>query len=886
MSPAVLGSDLGPYRVVRTLGSGGMGTVLLAEDTRLGRKVALKTFSGPEAETPVGRQQMMREARAAATLSHPHIAAVHDVLDIGGRVVIVFEYVEGETLSSRIARGPLSVREAIEIARQLADALDAAHARGIIHRDLKPSNVILTREGQAKVLDFGIARSLNRDPATASHFGTTVPGALIGTPGYAAPEQWIGQPVDGRSDLYALGVVLFEMLTGQRPFVGANAVNLASLVFQQDAPLASSVAADVLPDLDRLIASTLARDPAERPSSAREVEVALEHLQARMGDRASGAGSPSPAAARFETPRRLPAGSPATPARTPASLKRWLPAALLLVVGVGAGLGTLIPGRRAPATTSPTRPPVVAVLSLANASGDAAKDYLSAGVADSLVTSLASLPSVTVLSRRSVMDARARQTDTAGLARDLDATYLVDGSVQQSGSRLRIALTLLRPDGSVAWGDSVEGLADGIFDLQARLAAALSGALQVQLSAQERAGLEQTPTVDTAALQAYWQGRALLDKRDMGANIDAAIVAFSQAIAIDPRFALAHAALGEAHWARWERTRDAVDVERAIAAGTTALRLDGNRPEVRYTLAVSLAGSGKLNEALEELQHALALRPNYDDARRQLGRVLEQQGKFDESAAEFRRAIALRPNAWVAYSDMGRMLYRAAQYSAAIEAFQRVAELRPDSSVGFQQLGTVYQALGDTDRALKYYEEANAREPIAQVYSNIGSLHHQRGEYAEAVDAYQKAIALRPSSHTTYRNLGDAYGRLGRDADAATEYRRAIELVQAELRVDPNDARNLASLAVYLEKSGNDAAARARIAQALMLSPVDVQVLYRAAIVHALGGRPRESLQALRQAIERGYARAVAQADEDLVSLQALPDYKTLMTPNAPGGRE
>ncbi len=864
---------MGPYRVVRTLGSGGMGTVLLAEDTRLGRQVALKTFSGPEAETPFGRQQMMREARAAANLSHPHIAAVHDVLDIDGRLVIVFEYVEGETLSSRIARGPLPMAEALEIARQLADALAAAHARGIVHRDLKPSNVILTQEGQAKVLDFGIARSLYRDPKTASHFGTTVPGALIGTPGYAAPEQWIGQPVDARADLYALGVVLFEMIAGQRPFVGSNAVTIATAVLQGDAPLVSSVTAEIVPDLDRLIASALARDPADRPASAREFETSIERLQERLAAGAAHEPVTRPAARRHQVRMR-------------ASLKRWWPAAALLVVGVSAGLATLASSWREPVpAATAARPPVIAVLPLVNASGDADKEYLAAGVADSLVTSLASLPSVTVLSRRSVMDARTRQSDTAGLARDLDAAYLVDGSVQQSGTRLRIALMLLRPDGSVTWGESVEGLVESIFDLQARLAAALGEALQVQLSAQDRARLEQPPTYNSDALQAYWQGRALLDKRDR-ANIDAAIAAFSQAVSLDPRFAIAYAALGEAYWERWDRMRDPRAVDRAIEAGTTALTLDGSRPEVHYALAITLSGSGKLEEAIAALQRALALRPNYDDARRQLGRVLEQQGKIDEAAAEFRKAIAFRPNSWITHRDMGVMFYRAARYTEAIEALTRVTELRPDSNTGFQQLGTVYQAIGDTTRALEYYRQANGLQPSAEAYSNIGNLQHQRGDYAGAVDAYQQAIALRPASHITHRNLGDAYRRMKREGEARAAYQRAVQLVEAELRVNPNDGRNLASLSVYLQKLGDDRAARAQLERALKQSPTDVQVQYRSAVVHALAGRPDEALQALQRAISSGYSRAVAETDEDFESLRTLPGYKTLTAQRTPGDPE
>src|SRR5918995_1338606 len=254
--------EVGPYRVVRPLGKGGMGTVLLAEDTRLGRQVALKTVSGADADTAYSRAQLLREARAAAALSHPNIAAVHDVLDDKGQVVIVFEYIEGDTLATRLEKGRLSLDSAIAIGLQLTEALRAAHDRGIIHRDLKPANIAIARDGVVKVLDFGIARTLPREASADTNVRTTA--SFTGTIGYASPEQCLGQRADARADIFSLGVVLYEMLTGERPFPGREATTVVRAMLEREAPHVSTVVSGVPAHLDDLLSRALSREPARR----------------------------------------------------------------------------------------------------------------------------------------------------------------------------------------------------------------------------------------------------------------------------------------------------------------------------------------------------------------------------------------------------------------------------------------------------------------------------------------------------------------------------------------------------------------------------------------------------------------------------------------------
>jgi eukaryotic-like serine/threonine-protein kinase len=850
----------GPYRVIRPLGGGGMGTVLLAEDPRLGRFVALKTFAGQAAASSLGRDHLLREARAAARLSHPNIAAVHDVLDIEGELVIVYEYVEGETLAARLRRGRLAVADALRIAQQLADGLAAAHGQGVIHRDLKPANVMLTRDGRVKILDFGIAQSLARESEETSPTLLPSAGLYAGTPAYAAPEQWLGEPLGPYTDVFALGLVLFEMLGGRRPFEPDSRLALMQQVIEAPRPRIREINPHVPPSVDALIHSALAPNPAHRPPTARDVANVLHAIEQDVGT-----------VDYKSTGRRA------------ANVGPWSIIAIVILLVVIAVLVARFGRVRSPTAKSPV--PVVAVLPLTNMTGAAANEYLTAGIADSLTTSLASLDGITVLSRAAVMGVWGREKKPSELAKELGASYLVEGGVQQAAARVRLSINLVRPDNSVAWAESAEGALESVFELQSRLAASLGRVLSVQVSAAERAKLAEQPTANPDALAAYWRGRALLDRRDVKGNTDAALAAFDEAVRLDPNFAIAHAARGEALWFRYVDTREPGAAQEAIAAGYTALRLDPNRANVRYSLAVSLAGSGRLDEAIDELQRALALQPNYDDARRELGNALAAKGRLDEAVAEYRKAIELRPNFWGHYSFLGVNLYRAARYDEAIEAFKMVIELQPDNYFGYQQLGTVYQAKGDDEQAMVQYERANSIRPSAGAYANLGAIYHRRGQFTAAIAAYQESIKLRPNAAGTFRNLGDAYVRIGRMSDARAAYREAIRLTEAELKVNPRDAVNLASLAVYYAKAGDLTSARSTLQRAQQVAPANVQVLVRAAQVDAIAGDHNAALDALERAVAAGYSRkSIADEEEFAVLKNELKFQALVATSPAQGG--
>jgi serine/threonine protein kinase/tetratricopeptide (TPR) repeat protein len=846
------GTAVGPYLIVRQLGAGGMGVVWLAEDTRLQRKVALKTVKGADADTTEGRQRLMREARAAATLNHPHIAAVHDVLDLDGQVVVVFEYVEGDTLAARLQRGPLSVPEAVEVTFQLADALAAAHAQGIIHRDLKPSNVVLGADGRAKVLDFGIARMVPAGADMSVSAPGTLGGGLVGTPGYAAPEQYLSRNVDGRADLYSLGVMLFEMITGRRPFPGSDAIQLATSVLRDDAPMLTESGLPVPPQLSDLVRRLLDRDPARRPATGEEVLIELSPVR----DTES-----SPIARRTLLMRqRVPTGT-------------LIAAALTLAV-----VAAIVIRLQWNARPLGPEDPVVAVLPLSNTSGDAANDYLGAGLAESLITSLAAAPRVTVLSRSAVEESRQQNPDRASFVKSLDASYIVTGSVQSVGDRLRVTLNLERPDASVAWGETVEGPVNGLFELQTRLATALSNAIADQTPSGQRATPSAPSTSSDPAQLAYWRGRAQLDRRELTGSIQAALKEFSDAIAIDPRFAVAHAGLADAQWEMYLSTNDKAWAERATVSTAKALELEPDRPSVRYAAAQTLFRVGRYAESRVEVERALALQPTYEDAIRLHATVLMRQGEVDRGLALFNKVMALRPNNVSLHTAMANALYTAGRYPEALAAIERAIELSPGSSVNLTRAGATAQAMGERERALEFYERANAIQPRAETFSNIGTIYYGLGDYEKAARSYEGALLIRPLSAITHRNLGDAYRHLGRAEDARRAYREAVVRAEAEVSVSPSNARAIARLAVFQAKAGDDAAARNSLRRAQEIAPNDEQVFQRAAVVHALAGRTNDALAAVERAVAGGVTPRVIEEEEDFAPLRSLPRYAAVVS--------
>jgi tetratricopeptide (TPR) repeat protein/tRNA A-37 threonylcarbamoyl transferase component Bud32 len=847
------GAFVGPYEVIELLGTGGMSQVYLAQDRRLKRRVALKCLLSSKQATEERRARILQEARAAARITHNKVAAIYDVIEEADRVFIVMEYVEGESLARCIKRGPLPVDQVVAIGRQLAEALGAAHDQGVVHRDLKPANVQLTRDGSAKVLDFGVAqavsiRSTSRAfDTTTLRTGAEVRPAAGGTPAYMSPEQVLGHPVDRRSDIFSLGVVLFEMATGRRPYTADNPLQLVT-TFGRPIRRADEIDPRLPRGLGDVIAKALEVNRESRFESASALDAALVAFQ-RTLDRP-----------RWAKARRA----------------RLLVVAAAVVIAALAVFTSLRKREGANWSAAPIARPVLAVLPLENLSGDPAKQYLGAGVAETLAMALSKIHQLTVVSSAEVQTAVRTGREPRKLARVLGASFLVDGSVQQAGDRLRLTLRLVRPDGSVEWSEAFDDSVSAVFKLQEAMAAALVRGVEQTTGVRQRQDPTIPSTTSVDALTTYWQGRSMLSSAASPPQIAEAVATFERVVAFDPGYALGYAGLAEALWAQYLESHDQAFARRGLQAGLQALHLDADQPAVRVAVATIYEGMGQLDDAIESLNTTLALQPNNADAHRILGRVYESRARWDDAIRELQASIAARPS-WENYRDLGNLYFRLQRLSDAEDMFKRTLDIDPNDSRSYVNLGALYASIPNNERALEYFKRANQIQPQRRGYANIATISYRLGRFQEAIAAYKEALQLDPKSDITHGNLGDAYLRLGQRADAEREYRIARELSLDALRVNRRDAEILARVAAFEAKLGLSEDADSHIAQAQAIARDDVQILYKRAVVEAQLGRANQAIEELTRALELGYSARNAAEDYDLVSLRSFERFRSVV---------
>ncbi|MBZ5495212.1 MAG: tetratricopeptide repeat protein [Acidobacteriia bacterium] len=865
------GQAISHFRILEKLGAGGMGEVYLAEDTRLRRRVALKRMSESLTKSPDARRRFLHEARAAAQLNHPNIAAIYDVIETEEQTHIVMEYVQGESLAARLVHGPVPVEEAVRIGIQVADALEDAHAHGVIHRDLKPANLIITPETKVKVLDFGLAKTSafteEGKPAGESTAETslTAPGMIVGTPAYMSPEQVLGKQADARSDIYGLGVVLFELLAGRKPFQASGSMGLAMAILTERAPAVAGINPNVPANLSAIVARALAPKPEDRYQSAAQLRADLSRLLP-FGTELVTAEEARPSIRRWVF--RIPGW-------------RWgLSLAVLAVIVVALFYGNRLPwGRRAPVPPGGSAHPIIAVLPFLNLSGDPADEPLCASVAYVLNSNLASVSGVTMVSYASALPYRERQRDLKKIARELGATLLVDGGMQRAKGEVVVPVSLVQAaSNTVIWGRSYSGTSDEILAMHQRLAEGLITALQLKPTAAERDRVLSLPTTNRDAFADYSQARNYLERMDVSGNLDRAVQLFKSAVAKDPRFALAHAGLGEAYLAKYDSTHDAAFTAWAQESSNEALRLDPDRAEIRCTLAHILQQTGRTAEAVDELNKAIASQPDSDEAHSLLGKVFLSQGKGNQAIREYQMAIDIRPEYWSNHANLGLAYYDLGRLEEAIASFRRVTELQPDNAWGFQMLGTAYHRSGDTQRALINYRQAIRLGPSARAYSNIGMIYYDQKNYTEAARAYEQAVQISPANPVSRRNLADVYQKMGATDKARDSYSKAVSIAQGMLKVNPKDSRTLALLALCEAKLGLREQSGRHAREAVALSPTDSEVLYKEAVVHSLAGQESEALAALRLALDHGYSARLARADDDLAAIKSSPRFQQLVS--------
>ena len=729
------------YAFERELGRGGMATVYLARDLRHDRWVALKVLH-PDLAAAVGQERFLREIRLAARLNHPHIVPLFDSGEAAGLLYYAMPYIQGESLRTLLDRaGPLGLADTTALVRAIAGALDYAHRQDLVHRDIKPENVLL-HEGEAMVTDFGIAKPLQVDAEDT----LTQTGLILGTPGYMSPEQACGrEQLDGRSDVYSLGCLAYEMLTGRRPFYGSNALAILAQHITVPAPLLRAVRPDVPVAVEQALTRALAKAPAERFATpgafARALDAATEGADPGVTTvtgpaTAAGAGSATP----FQT--------------SPAKVRGRRTSAVLTTVAFG-GLVLLAGYLVAFVTGHRERPGphlTLAVLPIEDLSGDTARAYLAEGLTDELITDLAGVRALDVVNRRTMMTYRGSQKTARQIAQELSADAIVVGAIQRRGDTMHQSaqLVLVGQDQAV-WAQSYTGAPGDLMSLQKEIARAVAERVRGVLAPEERASLASARAHDPEAVDRYIRGRYWWNKRN-GPALLHAIQFFGQALDVDPTFAPAYSGMADAYvqlgYGSLLRPDDAFP--KARAAAQKALELDSTLAEPHATLGyVALYFDWDLAAAEREFRVAIARNPSYATAHEWYGLLLTVMGRFNEAQAEERRAQALEPLSVAVSGTAGWVLH----YSGKQRDAERVlrSALRADSTfpLGHLYLGRVLQFEGQLDSALVHFEATGPLRDWVPTIAGEGYVYAQQGRRDAAQAVLRRLDSLSATRYVT-----------------------------------------------------------------------------------------------------------------------------------------
>ncbi|HEV8075300.1 MAG TPA: protein kinase [Candidatus Acidoferrum sp.] len=695
---AMLGQRFGHYLIEQKLGEGGMGVVYRARDEKLRRDVALKFLGVLPAGGSASHENVLQEARAISALNHPNICTIYEVGEIDGKPYIAMEYVEGRPLTMEISSTGMALDQVERYGMQLADALGHAHSRGIIHRDLKSANVIVTPQGRLKVLDFGISRRLDtgQGGSETTRFDKSWESqhTFTGTLPYVAPEVLKGEDGDTRSDIWSLGVLLYEMAAGRRPFKGGTAFELSAAILRERAPL---ITPPLPPILQSVIDRCLDKDPGQRYQSAGEVRAALEAAttSSRTHD-------------YFTVMAQRDGNSAPSHATRNLTLVAF---ALLIAAGFGYWLYGKSASKRKTVTVGAIQS--VAVLPLENLSGDPTQDYFAEGMTDALITELSQIKKLRVISRTSVMQYRHTQKPLQEIAQELNVDALVEGSVVRSGDRVRISAKLMQTNVEGAlWADNFERKFTDVLALQSDVATAIARGIQVELSQPELTALSRSRSVVPEAYEAYLKGRYEAEKRTPEAFQDAERY-FQKAVATDDTFAAAYAALADTYlnMSNYQMAPAGTLIPKAKEAVQKALQLDDRLAEAHTSLAAIRLWHLEGGEIESEFQRAIALDPGHAQSLHWYALYLAAIGRKEESIREIKLAREIDPKSLIINANVGFLYYLAGDYNHAEEAEKNTIRMDPSFSTAYSYLGQIYVAKKQYPEAIGEFRTAVSLSP-------------------------------------------------------------------------------------------------------------------------------------------------------------------------------
>lgn len=843
------GQTYGHYRLVARVGEGAMGVVYRAHDEVLERDVALKLLRPGVLRDTSTRRRFRQEALTLARLNHPNIETLHGFETDGDVDFLVMEYVPGITLADRLVQGPLRQPELINIAIQIASAVAEAHDRGVVHRDLKPGNIMVRPSGQVKVLDFGLAQLLpTQDQPTQSDSA----GSLAGTLPYVAPEQLHGSQPDRRTDVHALGVVLYEMATGRRPHAQSSVAALVEAILKEEPAPLRSVRPEIPAEFEAIVCKAMDKDPGLRYQSARELAIDLQRLVSSRN------------LELIAQPR-------------PRSLGLLWPAVAAVACLLIAFVWILVHRATSPPSPAPApRARVVAVLPFEAIGANPENQALCRGLTELLTARLAQIGNGVEVIPTSEVQAQG-VTSATDARRKLGATLVVEGSWNfAAGNQLTYSLVDANTRRSLN-AAVVQPDLRNLLTTEDEAAGQLLAMMNLEVPRDTRTPAQQEVLAHPDAWQYYVRGRGYLLQYADPQNLRSAIALFNTAIDIEPSFALAWAGLGEAYWREFQDSRNEEFVPKAIEASAKAVRLNDKLAPVHVTLGTIDQGRGDYEAAVREFERALELDPESDAAYRGLAASYASLGKMDRAESAYLRAIAVRRDYWGSYSALGGFYYTQARYDDAAAQFRRAIDFAPENARGYTNLGGIYYLQGNYKQAQELYEKSITLEPNYRAYSNLGTLYFYNGRYADAARMFEKALQLNDTDSRVWRNLASAYyWAPGEREKARAAYGKAASLIDKELQINPRDSTLMLQLADCESMLGHSAKAVALVHQALALSPDSAEDLHLAAGIEEQVGNRQAALELLGKAIRAGYSIAEIERDPALQQLRADPRYNAL----------
>jgi serine/threonine protein kinase/tetratricopeptide (TPR) repeat protein/TolB-like protein len=881
-------TDFGPrYRVEALVGEGGMGRVYKALDKELDRVVAIKVIRPTAMAGPDALRRFKQELVLASKISHKNILRIHDLSEVNGMKFITMAYVEGQDLQHIIRdEKPLPLDRICNLGMQMASALAAAHSEDVVHRDLKPQNILVDKNDQIYVSDFGLAKSF-----AEGAIAMTQTGAFLGTPRYMSPEQVEGKATDGRSDLYSFGLILYEMATGDVPFTGESALGVMYMRIREK-PKSPKTLNPALPNwFVDIVMKCLEKEPENRYQHAEEI---LADLELNAPAAMSVSRSFSRNATRSMAGTKIAGNASINVSRMNQTIQIQLPAFTgFRWIWVGGGAVALLAitfaipqvrhsifhaGTKTPAAAPPVVlnssgvPPVasgkfVAVLPL-QIVGDANQvGYVAKGIEDSISAKLSQLKDVRVTPNDAADQADQKQPIDK-IAHVLGANYVVQGQLQSSGEKIRVVMSMNDvADNKTVWNKQFDGVTGDLFTLEDQIYDQLVWGLNVNLTDDERTTAAARPTDNAAAYDLYLRGRNALRGHD-AKSVHQSLDYFDQALKADGSFALAYTGVADADVRLNTIKADNSATEKALAAAQQAQQLNDKLPEVHATLGGVYRATGKYPEAVAELNRAITLAPSSDEFYRRLGDVYVDSGKISEAIDAYQKAVKLNPYYWANYNSLGKGYAHQGDFAKALEAYQKVVTLNPNIGSGYENVGNMYLQQGKYQESIPYYQKALQVEPFFGTYSNLGSCYFFLRQYAKAVEMFEKASELSPDDTQTMVNLADAYRGSGDQEKARASYQKAIALGFKELQTNPANAEVMSEMALSYAKIGNASEARKFIQQARGIDKNNVSYIYYQADIEALLGAPDAAMTALREALQKHYPAEYAADDQDLQNLR------------------